>query len=71
MTPLRRLKQILAILALVIIGGLYITTLILALTGNESTKQLFTASIICTVIVPVFFYIVWWIYRRLKGDMSD
>lgn len=71
MTPLRRLKQILAILALIIIAGLYITTLVLSLIGSESTKPLFTASIICTVIVPVFFYIVWWIYRRLKGDMSD
>lgn len=63
----RRLKQILAIIGLVIIAGLYITTLVLALTGSESTRPLFTASIICTVIVPVFLYVVFWIAKVLRG----
>lgn len=62
----RRLKQILAIIGIVIIAGLYITTLVLALIGSESTRALFTASIICTVIVPVFLYVVLWMHKVLK-----
>lgn len=67
----KRLKQIMAIIGLVIIAGLYIVTLILALTGSESTKQLFTASIICTVIIPVFIYVVSWIYKLIKKDADN
>ncbi len=66
-----RLKQILAIIALVVIAGLYITTLVLALIGSEKTKSLFMASIICTVAVPVFLYIVSWIYKLVKGEADD
>ncbi len=68
MTPNKRMKQILAIIALVIIAGLYITTLVLALIGNENTKSLFMASVICTVVVPGFMYIVSWIYKWIKGE---
>ena len=71
MTPQRRLKQILAIIALVIIAGLYIVTLILALSGNENTKHLFTASIITTIAVPLFMYVVYWVYNLVKGQAED
>ena len=64
----RRVKQILAIIGLVVIIGLYIVTLVLALTGSEETKHLFTASIICTGVVPVVLYIISWLYKLLKGD---
>ncbi len=67
----KRLKQILAIIGLVIIAGLYITTLVLALIGSESTRSLFTASIICTVIIPVFFYVINWLYKVLKKDDKE
>lgn len=67
----KKIKQILAIIGLVIIAGLYITTLVLALTGSESTRSLFTASIICTVIIPVFIYVASWLYKLLKGDPKD
>lgn len=71
MTPQRRLKQILAIIALVIIAGLYVVTLILALSGNEHTKNLFTASIITTIAVPLFMCVVYWVYNLVKGQAED
>ncbi len=67
----KRLKQIFAIIGLVIIAGLYITTLVLALIGSESTRHLFTASIIATVIIPVFLYVISWIYKLVKGDAEE
>lgn len=67
----RRVKQILAIIGLVIIVGLYIVTLVLALSGSENTKHLFTASIVCTVMVPVILYIINWLYKMFKGKTED
>ena len=67
----KRLKQILAITGLVIIAGLYGTTLVLSLTGNESTKNLLIASIICTVIVPVLMYVIAWIYKLVKHQAEE
>lgn len=67
----KRVKQVLAIIGLVIIAGLYITTLVLALVGNENTKGLFMASILCTILVPVLMYIFSWVYKLVKGDAEE
>ena len=71
MSRYRRVKQILAIIGLVIIAGLYIVTLVLALIGNEQTRSLFLASIICTVLVPALLYIFAWMYRLVKGSAEE
>ena len=67
----KRVKQVLAIIGLVIIAGLYITTLILALTGNENTKQLFLVSIVCTIVVPLIMYIFTWAFKLAKGNTEN
>lgn len=67
----KRFKQVLAIVGIVIIAGLYITTLILAITGSEKTNGLFMASIFCTVMIPLIMYILSWLYKRLKGDAEE
>ncbi len=67
----KRVKQILAIIGLVIIAGLYITTLVLALIGSESTKQLFLVSIICTIVVPLIIYIFSWAFKLAKGNTEN
>lgn len=67
----KKVKQILAVIGLVIIAGLYITTLVLALVGNENTNGLFMASILCTILVPVLMYIFSWVYKLVKGDAEE
>ena len=67
----KRVKQILAIIGLVIIAGLYITTLVLALTGSESTKSLFLVSIVCTIVVPLIMYIFSWAFKLAKGNTEN
>ena len=64
----KRVKQVLAIIGLVVIIGLYIVTLVLALTGSEETRHLFIASVVCTVAVPVILYVISWLYKLIKGD---
>lgn len=54
------MKKILAIIGIVILGGLYLSTLILAIIGTSYSIHLLKASIIATIVVPVFLYI--WLY---------
>lgn len=67
----KRFKQIFAIIGLVIIAGLYLTTLGLAIAGNEHTKHLFVAGIVCTVAFPVLLYIFGWIYKVVKKEADQ
>ena len=67
---MKRVKQVLAVFGIVIIAALYITTLILAVTGGESTKQLFIASIVATVVVPCFMYIINWVFKLIRERNS-
>lgn len=65
---MKRLKQIMAVIAIVIILGLYLTTLILAILGNSVSHSLFLASLYATVIVPVMLYIILWLAKLLRGE---
>lgn len=67
----KKVKQILAIIGIVIILGLYATTLILAICGNENTHGLFMASIFATVMVPVIIYIIQWLYKLVKKQAEE
>ena len=64
-------KRILALIGIIILAGLYITTLLLAVFGNENTQSWFMASIACTVIVPIMLWVISWLYNMLKKDVSD
>lgn len=67
----KKVKQILAIIGIVIIVGLYITTFILAITGDENTHDLFIASIFATVVIPVMIYVIQWLYKLIKGQAEE
>lgn len=61
-----KLKQILAITAIVIIVALFITTLVLAVL--DSSSALFQASLYATVLVPAMLYIFLWLYKLIHGE---
>lgn len=65
---MKRFKQIMAITAIVIIVGLYLTTLVLAILGNSVSHSLFMASLYATVIVPTMLYIILWLAKLLRGE---
>ena len=67
---MKKLKQITALIGVILLIGLYVSTLILALIGNETTLQLLKAAIVCTVIVPVLLWAYSFIYRLLKKYFS-
>ena len=64
-------KRIMAIIGIIILVGLYITTLLLAIFGNEHTNSWFMACIAATVIVPIMMWVYSWLYKLLKKDVAD
>ncbi|MCC8161903.1 MAG: hypothetical protein LUD16_06680 [Lachnospiraceae bacterium] len=67
----RKVKRILAIVALVIICLLYLCTFILAFFQGERAKELLMLSLVATVVIPVLMYIYLWLFRLFRGDDSD
>lgn len=60
---MKKIKQILAILGVLLLLGLYITTFVMALTDNTETMQLFKASLFATFVVPVLMWVYSLIYK--------
>ena len=64
-----KVKQILAIIAVVLLVGMYISTLVFTVQKNENAAAWFRASIACTILVPVF-YAFFLIARTLRPSKS-
>lgn len=65
---MKKMKQIMAWIGIIVLVGLYVVTFILGVTGNEATQGLLMASIACTVIVPCLMYGMMLIAKVLKGN---
>ena len=50
---MKKAKQILAIIGVILLVALYVTTLIFAITDNTGTMSMFVASVVATVVIPV------------------
>jgi hypothetical protein len=68
---MKKVKQILAIIGILLLVSLYVITIVLAVTDDPATMDMFRASIYCTVLVPVLIWAYGFIYRLLKNNYSD
>jgi heme/copper-type cytochrome/quinol oxidase subunit 2 len=70
---MKKIKQILAIAGALLLVGLYLATLVLAITDNSATMNVFFASIVATVIIPVLIWAYTMIYRLVNktNDRED
>lgn len=65
------MKQILAWIGIILLAGLYISTLVFALIGSETADRLFRASIAGTILVPVFLYAMILIAKVLGNRQQE
>ena len=65
---MRNIKRILAWIGICLIAFLFITTLVLAIAGNENTFRLFVASLVALICVPVMIWAYTFIYDLLKKN---
>ncbi|MCD7765025.1 MAG: hypothetical protein LUH53_00685 [Lachnospiraceae bacterium] len=53
---MQRIKRIAAMIGVILLVGMYVATLVLALSSSPQAQNLLMASIVCTVVVPVLIY---------------
>lgn len=54
----QKLKRIFAWIGIILLVGLYVSTLVFALIGSAHARQLLGASVAATLIVPVLLYVM-------------
>lgn len=69
--PFQKIRQILAILGVVVLVGLYAATLICALSKSDNYMNLLMAAVYSTVIIPVLIWAYSFIYKLLKNYYSE
>lgn len=70
-TDMNKMKRILALIGVIVLIGIYVTTLISAIFTTPATSGLWKASIFCTIAVPVLLYAYMLIYKVLKKHRED
>lgn len=68
---MNKTKRILAIIAIVVLVGCYITTLIAALIGSDATQGLFMASLFCSIGLPIILYGYMLLFKYLKSKSES
>ncbi len=63
---MKKIKQILAIITIVILVGLYITTFVLAISGFDGWWNMFMASLGASIMLPVLI----WLFLRMAEVFS-
>ena len=53
---MQKLRRILALLGVIILVGMYVVTLVFALSSSPNANNMLMASIVCTVIIPCLLY---------------
>lgn len=64
---MKKAKQIIAVVCIIILLGLYVATFILALTDNSATMSMFKGCVACTIFVPVAAYLYLCLHRYAMG----
>lgn len=67
---MKKAKRVLAIIGIIVLVGLYLTTLVCAIFARDNVMNFLMASIYATVIIPVLIWAYTFIYK-LTGKNSE
>lgn len=68
---MKKIKSILAICGVILLVGLYLSTLIFALIGSDVTLALFRAALFASFILPVLIWTYRLVYRLIKNHRKQ
>lgn len=66
-----KLKRFFAIAGIILLVGMYVATLIFSIIQGEMAAGLFRASLICTIVIPVFIYIYTMLFKNMKNKRDS
>ena len=64
---MKKVKQILAIIGVIILAGLYVSTIVCAVSASENFMNMLMTSIYASVIIPVLIWAYSFIYKPTKS----
>ncbi len=59
-------RQVFAIIAIILLGGMYVAALVFAIIDNPISNELLKGSFALTLVVPIFLYIYTWLIKKTK-----
>lgn len=68
---MKKVKQILAIAGIIVLVGLYISTIVCALSASDNFMNMLMTSIYASVIIPVLIWVYSFIYKLIKKGSDD
>lgn len=68
---MKKAKQILAIIGVILLVGLYVSTLVCALFGGDNFMDLLMASVYATFVIPILIWAYTFFYKLIKKDDSE
>lgn len=68
---MKKLKQILAIIGIILILSMYVAAFVSAFMKSETAAAIFRGAIGCTILVPVFLYLVMMVARLVTPKKSE
>ncbi|MCD8216558.1 MAG: hypothetical protein LUD01_00665 [Clostridiales bacterium] len=67
---MKKVKRIIAMIGVIALLALYVSTIVLAIIGSEQAMNLLKAAIYSTVVLPVLLWTYTFIYKLLKDHFS-
>ena len=68
---MKKMKQILAILGIVLILGINVLLIFAAATATEDSTNIFNAAIVTVILVPILLWIYLYVYKLIKKHNDD
>lgn len=68
---MKKAKRILSIIGIIVLVGLYLTTLACAIFAKNNIMNLLMASLYATVVIPVLIWAYAFIYKLMKKDSKN
>lgn len=68
---MKKTKRILAIIGVILLIGLYLSTLFCALFAEKNLMSLLMTSIYATFVIPVLIWVYTFVYKLIKKDRND
>ncbi len=65
---MKKIRQILAIIGIIVLIGMYAATIICALSANENFMSMLMASLYASAVIPVLIWAFTFIYKLVKKD---
>lgn len=68
---MKKARQIIALIGVILLVLLYVSTLVFAIVDKSSSMKLFQTSVIATIIVPVLIWTVTFFMKRNRDDVEE